>query len=183
MHRNATAFLTLFALAFLFSIAISYASPKTPTTVIKATKTKTLCTTLENKRRDCRLQLSSYDVQLSRVKITWSDGTWKNIADAPLPDENFQWDKVSFEKINDRWFLQFWIWDAGKGEAKVQSLHWIVGELKDKKFVAYVDEIVRKREVHATQPISYTYDRVVPHSLKKTKAEVQWTVGHNTGTI
>lgn len=178
MNRIAGAFLTLFILAFIFSRAITYASPKPP-----APKQKTQCTALENKRRDCRLELPPFELQVSRLKITWTDGTWKNIADTPLPEENFQWDKISFEKINDRRFLELWIWDAGKGEAKVQSLHWIVGELKDKKFVVHLDEIVRKREVRATQPVSYTYDRVIPHSLKKTQAEVQWTVGRNTGTI
>lgn len=191
MNRNAAAFLTLVVLSFLFSRAMTYAST-TPAAKIKKTakaakaksvKSHTQCSRLELERRDCHLLLKPYDVRISRLKVTWFDGTWTNIADAPMSDEKNEWDKMALEKIEDRLILQFWIWDAGKGEAKVQSLHWIVGEFKDKNFVTRLDQIVRKREVKNTQPVSYTYDRPIPHSLKKTKSGVQWTVGHDSGSI
>jgi len=177
MNRIALSFVSLLGIYFLFSMALAIASPK------MVAKPHAQCSSKELARRDCELTLKPYKAQLSRLKVTWSDGTWTSIADAPLTEEKYQWDKVNFQKLNGRWFLQYWIWDDGKGEAKVQSLHWIVVELKDRRLIAHVDQIVRKREVRMTQPISYTYDRPLPHSLKKIKGELRWTAGGNVGTL
>lgn len=178
MNRTLNSALAIALLSFLFSWAISFALPPVPTA-----KPHSQCFAKELQRKDCELTIKPYRVQVSRVKVTWSDGTWTSIADAPLPDEKFQWEKVTLQKIDGRWILQFWIWDDGKGEAKVQSLHWVVVELKEKQLVASTDQIVRKRVVRATEPVSYTYDREIPHSLKKIKGGLQWTVGKNAGTI
>jgi len=163
-------------LVLLFGRAMTYAS-------VPAAKSHTQCLAKELQRKDCELTLKPYKVQLSGLKITWSDGTWTSIGDAPMVEEKFQWEKVNFQNFEKRHILQFWIWDDGKGEAKVQSLHWVVMELKEKQLIPHIDKIVRKREVRETKPVSYTYDSLTPHSLKKIKGGLRWTVGRNAGTI
>jgi hypothetical protein len=185
MSRNGRALLTGCAVIFCFQWALAYATSGHAAlgSHVARSAARTQCSQQELKRRDCSLTLAPYKVQLSHVKITWSDGTWTSIGDAPLSDEKFTWEKVNFQKMDGRFLLQFWIWDNGKGEAKVQSLHWVVLELKQKQLIAHLDQIVRKREVRGTEPVSYTYDRMIPHSIKKNKDGLQWTVEKNTGNI
>jgi hypothetical protein len=176
MHRAFNFVILAAALVVLFSLAISYATPATA-------PAHTQCSSKELSRRDCEVTLKPYKAQLSRMKITWSDGTWTSIGDAPLSEEKNQWEKAKFEKIDQRYFVQFWIWDDGKGEAKVQSLHWVVLELKEKQLIPLLDKIVRKREVRDTKPTSYAYDKMISHNLKKAKSGLQWSLGKDNGTI
>lgn len=141
------------------------------------------CSKKELERKDCLLRLSSYKVQISKLKVTWSDGSWTAIADLPMVQEDFHWQEAKLAKMGTRWVLQIWIWDAGKGEAKVESLHWLVSELKDRAFFPKLDKVVRKREVRATPPGSYSYDREVPHGLKPAKGGLRWTAGRDSGVI
>jgi hypothetical protein len=178
MNRAFNFFILVTALVISFSLAISYATP-----AAKPSPPHLQCSGKELKRRDCELSLKPYKTQLSSAKITWSDGTWTSIADAPLPGDKFDWEKVKIEKINNRYFIEYWIWDDGKGEAKIESLHWIVVELNERNALPQFDKIVRKREVRVTQPVSYSYDKMIPHALKKSKAGLQWSVGKEAGTI
>jgi hypothetical protein len=141
------------------------------------------CSAKELMRKDCSLSLGKYKVQISKVKITWNDGTWASIGDLPMPGDNVEWEKITFAKIGDRFLLQFWIWDPGNGQPKVQSLHWLVGELKDRLFTNKLNQLIRKREVLMTTPVSYSYDRLVPHSLKETKGTLKWQAGRLNGSI
>jgi hypothetical protein len=138
-------------------------------------------------RKDCLLKQGAFQVQVSKLKITWNDGTWTNIADIPVSGDDYQWEKIELSQLSGRWMLQMWVWDGGKGEAKVQSLHWLVGEMKDRKFTTALNQIVRRREVHATQPVSYTYDKLTPHSLvvvrKGSGKSLHWTVDKQSGDI
>ena len=143
----------------------------------------TFCTKRELARRDCNLKLRPFEVQLSKMKVTWSDGTWTSIADAPLPGDGNQWEKASLGKIGKRWILQMWIWDVGKGEAKVQSLHWVVAEMDEHISHIRVNEIVRKRKVKMTTPVTYSYDPFVKHNLKLTGNVIHWTVGGKSSTF
>ena len=150
---------------------------------IKAPEPHVICSTKELKLRDCVLTLKPYEILVSRVKVKWSDGTWRSIADAPMPDEKFEWEKLKVDKIAGRWILQFWIWNSGRGEAKVQSLHWVVAELNERKYLPLLDQVVRKRKVRATTPVAYGYDDLIPHQLKPMKNEIEWSVGRHKGKI
>lgn len=142
-----------------------------------------LCKARELARKDCRLMLTPYDVQISKVKITWNDSKWTAIADAPMPTDDAQWEKVALTPMKKRWLIQFWIWDGGKGAPKVQSLHWIVGEIVKQTFVVRADQILRKREVRPTTPVRYMYDKMISHKLKATGDTIQWTAGRQSGSF
>jgi hypothetical protein len=165
---------------------------------VKTPPPHVICSAKEIKLRDCSLALKPYEIVVSRVKITWSDGTWKSIADTPMSDEKFVWEKVTVEKFANRFIMQFWIWDDGpkadlpksavasppaapSQQPKVQSLHWVVGEFRDQRYIQQSDQVVRKREVRSTTPVTYNYDKWIKHQLKVSKPDIEWTVGRFSG--
>lgn len=139
------------------------------------------CLQRDLERKDCLLRLKPYNVQVSRVKVTWSDGTWTSIADAPLPDEKFQWEKVRLDQVAHRWLVQFWIWDSGQGQANVQSLHWVVAELSGHSLTIRLNQIVRRRHLKQGTAKSYTYDPWIAHSLKAKANVIYWSFGRTNG--
>jgi hypothetical protein len=141
------------------------------------------CSARDLARKDCHMHVRPYDVQVTKTKITWSDGTWTSIADSPMASDEMQWDKVTVNKMGQRWILQCWVWDAGKGEPKAQSLHWIVGELDAHKYSPRIDQVLRKRVTRTSKPGTYTYDRWVPHSLGPTANIIKWTAGRQSGSF
>lgn len=102
---------------------------------------------------------------------------WTSITDSPYVEDKNTWDKISLEKLGDHYLLQMWIWMDGKNQdpLTVQSLRWVVFELKQKEFVKGIDEIVRKRKYKANH--KYSYDRWMPHSINLKKRDLVWSVG------
>jgi hypothetical protein len=127
------------------------------------------CSPRDLTRQDCRLQSGNWNFQLSNKTISWSDGVWKTVDNLPLSGDGLTWEKGQLKIINKRVFVQLWIWDAGVGEGKVQSLHWYVLEFANKKMNVIVQEVVRKRhpEVVEGKPVKYIYDPMEPHQLEK----------------
>lgn len=133
-------------------------------------KGKTACSARELKRQDCRLTVGSYNLRLLKSTVAWDDGTWKTVDDMPLKDEEAQWEKATFNFINGWPILQLWIWDAGVGEAKVQSLHWYVADAEKRHFTILATGVVRKRRGKLMDPME-------PHQLKATKdGGLEWTL-------
>jgi hypothetical protein len=80
--------------------------------------------------------------------------------------------------------VQYWIWNGGTGEANVQSLHWIIGEIHETKYTQHIDQIVRKRQTRPADPKKkFSYDPWIAHSLKPVKDGLQWTAGRQSGKI
>src|ERR1044072_8811456 len=99
------------AIVFFLAAMLAYAAPaKKPVVPSDACNAKAL------ERKDCLLKLSTYQIQISRLKVNWNDGRWTGIADAPMPDEKFDWEKIEAKKFGNRMIVQFWIWDGGAGE-------------------------------------------------------------------
>ena len=150
-----------FLLSLLFSCAF-------------AVPPKLACGPKELKRLDCRLTVDTYNLRLSKDTVAWSDGTWHTVDDMPLKGEGVEWEKARFEFINHWPILQMWLWDAGVGENKVQSLHWYVADAEKRKLTIMAAGIVRKRRVVDGKPI---YDAMEPHALKALKnGSLEWTL-------
>jgi hypothetical protein len=164
----------------LFLLPLAMAAP-----FKHAVRNHTQCTHKEIERKDCLLRVGTLQLQVSQKKLTWNDGTWTSIVDAPMTEDANVWDKMKLENktLAKRTIFQAWIWDAALGENKVESLHWIVGELKERQYVPYLDEIVRKRRVKPTTPVTYSYDPLIPHQIKTVKKELTWVVGHRNGPL
>lgn len=150
---------------------------------VAAPPSKLDCAKKELARKDCLLKAAPLEVQVSSKKIIWKDGTWTAIADVPMPEDDFIWERVNFQKFGQRPVLQMWIWDRAAGENKLQSLHWIVGEFKERQFEPLVDQVVRKRRVKATEPVSYSFDPWVKHKLIFEKKGLRWIAGRNSGWL
>ena len=106
---------------------------------------KLKCTRRELKAKDCHLQQPPYNVDLLEATVAWPDGTWRTVEGMPLKGEGVEWERVSFE-LHKGWpILQMRIWDKGVGEANVQSLHWFVLDLSDRRLKTLAEGVVRKR--------------------------------------
>lgn len=139
---------------------------------------KTSCKPRELRNRDCRLSLGQHHVRLLTDTIARDDGAAHVVDPMPLKGD---WEKVVFEISQNHPVLQLWIWDPGKGEAQVQSLHWFVGDARPGpvKFVA--DDVVRRRRLKPGEDEKkkvYLYDGWEKHSLKVLKdGKYEWNLG------
>lgn len=136
---------------------------------------KLSCNAKELSRLDCRLTVDTYNLRLLNDTVAWNDGTWHTVDDMPLKGEGVTWEKARFEFINGWPILQLWIWDAGTGENKVQSLHWIVADAEKRHFTVIARGIVRKR--HPAENGKFLTDAMEPHNLKPLKdGSLEWTL-------
>lgn len=138
-------------------------------------KPKTECTAKDLARHDCRLYVDTYNLRLLKDTVAWNDGTWRTVDDMPLKGEGVQWEKANFRFINGWPILQLWIWDAGVGEAKVQSLHWYVADAEKRHFTILASGVVRKRRINPEKKL--IFDPMEPHELKPMKnGGLEWTL-------
>lgn len=146
----------------------------------RAVKARNSCTSRELSRQDCRLAQDTYDLRLLKDTVAWNDGTWHTVDDLPLKGEGIQWEKATFNFINGWPILQLWIWDAGVGENKVQSLHWYVADAERRRFTILAEGIVRKRRLKSVpkaKPAEMIFDAMEPHALKPLKnGSLEWTL-------
>lgn len=139
-------------------------------------KAKTTCNAKEIQRQDCRLTVDTYNLRLLKDTVAWSDGTWHTVDDLPLKGDGTEWEKIRFEFLNGWPILQLWIWDAGAGENKVQSLNWYVADAEQRKFTVVATGVVRKRRPHKDAK-KFSYDAMEPHALKPLKdGTLEWTL-------
>lgn len=144
------------------------------------------CTKKELERQDCRLTVDTYNLRLLKDTVAWTDGTWRTVDDMPLKGDGVTWEKATFQFINGWPILQLWIWDAGHGENKVQSLHWFVTDAEKRKFTVIAQGVVRKRRPHRIEVPegeppkfgdTFSYDAMEPHALKPLKnGSLEWTL-------
>lgn len=138
------------------------------------------CLSKDLARQDCRLQQGKFKAQLSNKTVAWNNGIWQGVDELSLNGEGLTWEKAFLREIDGRLVLQMWIWDAGAGETKVQSLHWLVFDFAENKMRPQLKRVVRRRHVKTTDQgkVSYILDPMERHSLK-TKLnkykKVEWT--------
>ena len=139
-----------------------------------AVPSKLACAPKELKRQDCRLTTDTYNIRMLKDTVAWDDGTWHTVDDMPLKGEGVEWEKARFEFINHWPILQLWVWDAGVGENKVQSLHWYVADAEKRTFTVLAEGVVRRRRVADGKTI---YDAMEPHVLKPLKnGSLEWSL-------
>lgn len=144
------------------------------------------CQPKELKQFDCRLSVDTYNLRLLKDTVAWDDGTWHTVDDMPLKGDGVLWERAEFGFINGWPILQLWLWDAGVGENKVQSLHWFVADAEKRHFTILAQGVVRRRRPHKAAVVDgevakfldkYSYDKMEPHALKPLKSGgLEWTL-------
>jgi hypothetical protein len=146
---------------------------------------KSACTARELRGRDCRLAAGTYKIRLLSDTIARDDGTWHVVDPMPLKGDGVAWEKITFENQHGRPVLQMWLWDPGKGEAQVQSLHWFVADARPTALKIVADGVVRRRrmkpppeEGDAKKKPEFLYDGWEKHGLKILKdGKFEWQLG------
>lgn len=144
------------------------------------------CLSADLKRQDCRLQKGKFKAQLSNKTISWATEIWQSVENLPLSGEGITWEKVILREVGNRLILQMWIWDAGLGESKVQSLHWYVFDFVEGKMQLRVDEVVRRRhsKMDDQGKTTFVLDPMEKHGIKTVlskKKKIEWNHLKKTG--
>lgn len=133
---------------FLTLLIIFWPAVGTATKPTKFKRPTTVnCHPKQLKRQDCHLQIGKFEVSLLAGSVTWNDGTWRATEPMPLKGEGVEWDRMTFDIFEGWPVLQMWIWDAGRGETKVQSLQWFTVSLQGQKLTPLAEGVVRKRRL------------------------------------
>lgn len=148
------------------------------------------CLPRELKLKSCILKtkssLKELKVTLGPTKITWLDGSWRAIVDFPDSKNTITWQEAKLREIHSRYFLELKIWKKIEGEVKVESLQWIVAEIKDKNFHVHLSQIVGKRKPadDPSKPAEEISDTMLSTSLeKKGEKEIEWVIGKEKGVL
>ena len=136
------------------------------------------------KRTDCRLKMSGVVVHVTKDKMLLSDGTWRGVDDLPMQKIQ-EWDMVRLEKLGNRLFLVLSFWSEPEGEAKVQSRHWIISEVKSEgsvvKTTVKVKQVLQRRT--PADEGKFLLDRAEKTELKRSSGKIVWRAGRETGVI
>lgn len=163
---------------------------------VGAALAKSACSARELRGQDCRLTAGTYTVRLLNATVERDDGTWHTVDPMPLKGEGVTWEKVKFEVQHGIPLLQIWIWDAGKGQALVQDLHWFTTDARKGALKILAEGVVRRRRLKPQEEIpvvpnpkkgakvpekkkpEFLYDGWEKHSAKISKnAHVDWELG------
>ena len=153
-----------------------------------AAKDKPSCNARELSGQDCRLVVGSYKIRLLADTIARDDGTWHLVDAMPLKGEGIVWEKVTFEIKHATPVLQFWLWDQGQGETKVQALHWYVADARKGALKILEEGIVRRRRLKPNEDPNakptFIHDGWEPHALKiLPHGKLEWTLGAAKRTL
>lgn len=159
---------------------------------------KTTCLRRELARKDCHLKIGSYQIRLLSASIARDDGTWHMVDPMLLKGEASQWERAKFEIFKGWPVLQLWLWDTGKGESRVESLHWFTADVRQRELKVLAKGVVRRRHVAPEPPVEtqavgapakhlapkIIYDQEEKHSLKLLKSgELEWTLGREKKSL
>lgn len=194
MIKTMRVVISLFAAILLGLPGLALADNK-PTQSAKRkspTKTRTLdlCSKKDLDLKSCHLKMGSYQVRLSRDKVTVNDGTWKAVHDLPLVEEGVVWEKVGLRKLGSRWIVEIEFWSSPLGDAGIQDLKWFLFELNGSQWEKKVEEVIQKRRRRLQADGSmgskklYQMDRKAAYTLRLGPADkLNWMVGPLKGSF
>lgn len=140
------------------------------------------CDWREIKERSCLIKYKDHTLRLKGGKILVNNRVWRKIADIPYDGEKVIWDDVYVGSVARRVFLNLLVWDTPAGEASIQTLHWLVYEIKGGKAYMKLDREIQKRRWDQDS-VKTIRDKRVRHELNynsKTQ-KIQWKVGKESG--
>ncbi len=145
------------------------------------------CSTSELKAKECLLQQGPLRLQFRAETIVISDGTWRGLVDMPIRGEQVEWVALRYREMAGRQLVEILLWGEPSGEASLQSLTWIVGELKSADIDFVLSEVVSKRRfvepgVKVRQLASLS-DQREPFGLKTVdgQGQIHWWAGRRSG--
>lgn len=125
----------------------------------KAKKNSLQCSAHHLKVKSCVLEGLNLRVQVTESRISIYDGVWRSLEDFPLPGGDVEWKSVRLVKLGDKKLLEMQLWDHPLGSVGIQSLVWIVYEIKDLQLTKEFQEVLQKRSVVQLEGETITPER------------------------
>lgn len=172
----------IFLMFFLSFPLLTFTKSKKNST---GSNTKSSCLENEIKHQDCRLHAEPHSLRISESTIILNDSVRHSVHPFPYPNGT-GWEKIHFEKLNDRHILTVEVWTASQLETTVESLNWVILEVVPGNIIQHQSQVVRKRRATEKdgQPLLIsgpsTYHKLSP--IKNSK-KIKWASGRHSGTF
>ncbi|MCB0356483.1 MAG: hypothetical protein KDD40_05720, partial [Bdellovibrionales bacterium] len=117
--------------------------------------------------KNCLLSIFGYRLHFLDDKILVHNGVWREIEDLPLVGEQIQWHDIRLKKLNQHVYVEFLMWSAPQGEAKVQNLIWYVYQLNESQMHKVSEQVVQRRNPNFGEGgPTYFFDNMISHGIK-----------------
>ena len=139
------------------------------------------CNSEELKQRNCLLKVDKAHYQFLKDNLSIDDGVWKGVVTVPLEMEGTEWESLRLIDTAGRRFYELKIWTPPEEGVKLQSLHWLIVELKGTESTQMLDEVIQKRRPVGEKDQGWLKDTLEKHGLKTVGKKVHWFAGHKKG--
>lgn len=140
------------------------------------------CTKDQLIQKNCLLRAGKAQYQFLRENLSIDDGVWKGVVKVPLEVSDADWDSLRLIDRGGRRFYELKIWTPPQEGVELQSLHWLIVELKGTEVLTQINQIIQKRRsIPADGEKKYLKDKMERHQLKVNGKKIHWTVGHLKG--
>lgn len=126
-------------------------------------KAKFHCSPTELEQKNCQLKARGLAITVNKEVVSINDGVWPAIGSVYGKNEALEWDKVRLRHFAKRNFLEVKFWGEPKGETMVQSLYWLVYEIRGTQLNKRIDKIIKKR--HKIEDNKFLFDPMEKHGI------------------
>ncbi len=159
--------------------------PQKPMPVKNHKKPATQCSHRDLMIKNCYLQMGINRVHVWRDKLFLNDLIARDIEpiDTVTSDKIkvTVWQFVNAKKMGETWMLEMGFWGPPLTAGNVESLWWVVYEIKSGHFVKQVEQLIQKRK--KLDNGEHRRDKMAIYGLSLDKRKVKWHVGREKGSF
>jgi len=150
---------------------------------------KLQCQSKELKLQNCEIKLDEAEYSISSTSVRIFDGTWRGVVDLPKTEKVTEWENLKLRSLGDRKILIWKVWREEDSAPKLdlESLHWVLLEIKGIKMNLLLDKIIQKRRRKSPeaeeQPSRFLKGTLEAHRLYLQDEDLKWKVAHQEGEI
>ncbi|MCB0420045.1 MAG: hypothetical protein KDD61_03565 [Bdellovibrionales bacterium] len=140
------------------------------------------CDQRELSEKSCLLKKEDHTLRLKDNKVIVNNKVWRNIVTLPFQGESVFWNQVQLQSLGNRLFLSLMVWDNPVGEASIQTLYWLVYEIKSGNAHMKLKQEIQKRRFDK-KTHKKLRDKAIAHQmdLNKKTGKIIWQVGKDIG--
>jgi hypothetical protein len=142
-----------------------------------------ICAKKNLQLKNCLMKLGSNRVKAWQGKLFLNDMIERDSIsiDQIETDQTkaVEWQFFKAQKLNNRWFIELGLWGPPVGEGAIESLWWVVIEIREGQFVKRLEKLIQKRKKMGED--KYKYDAKFKHELSAKNKKVHWMVHKEKG--
>lgn len=91
------------------------------------------------------------------------------------------WHSIKAKRLHNRWFLEMSLWGPPLSGGEVESLWWLVFEIKEGRLIKHLEKLIQKRKKIASG--RFKYDKLATYDLHEKNKKIYWRVNYEKGSI